>query len=205
MARQHEWDEQWLQMVSLLQRYRRSFAMSLAESQRLFDAAPDLALSPLFAQSVVSQVLHSRSEQLESSVCRWLGHLVFSADTLSGTDTRWVEPPSVIGVYGSSLLIEGMVVVRSDDVDASRLTSWPWPERGLELGAPPTDSVVYDVSPGFHELGRPEFRRVRQGTVLSEVYLDGRGLDACQVGSQQELWCDGADREWENRARSRDN
>jgi hypothetical protein len=73
------------------------------------------------------------------------------------------------------------------------------------LDTPPTDSVVYNVSPGFHELGRSEFRRVRQGTVLSEVYLDGRGVDARQVGSQQELWCDGADHEWESRARARDN
>jgi hypothetical protein len=153
MARQREWEEQWLRIVSLLQYCRGSVAMSLTESQQLFDATPDLALPPAFAQSVVSQVLHNRSEQWQSSVRSRLGDLVFS----------------------------------------------------LELSPPPTESMVYDVSPGFHALGRSEFRRVRQGTVLSDAYLDGRGLDACQFGSRYELWCDGTDHEQDSMARIRDN
>ena len=178
--------------------------MSLAEAQQLFDATPDLTLPPMFARSVVSQVLHNRSERWQSSVCRWLGNLVFSADTLAWADTRWAATRSVIGVHGGGLSIEGMTVVRSDDVDAGRMTG-PWPARGLEVSLPPTDSVVYDVWPGFHALGRSEFRRVRQGTVLSDAYLDGRGLDACQFGSQHELWCDSTDHEQDSMARIRDN
>jgi hypothetical protein len=191
-------------MVTVLQRGRRTLAVSLAEAQQLFDAAPDLALSRLFAQSVVSQVLHARAEQLESSICRWFGQLIFSADTLSGTDPRWADPPSVIGVHGSGVSLEGIVVVRSDEVDADRLT-WPRPAHPGARGMPPTEAVVYDVWPGFHELGPSAFRRVRQGTVLSEVCLDGRGLEARQIGSRQDLWCGSADHEWEGRGRTWNN
>lgn len=208
MTRARQGDELWHRLVTLLQHDRRALAASLTESQELFDAAPDVRLSPLFAQSVVAQVMHRQCEQHHRGVCRWLGHLVFSSSTHSGLSSRWEELAGVVGLCSPSAPLEGTLVVRTDDVDASQL-NWPRPDRRDHGGEATIDTVVYDVSPRFHEWSRWELGRVCHGTVRSEVYLDGRGLESCQIGSQQQfqqqLWCDGADREWNSRGNAHDN
>ena len=92
MANRREWDEEWGKIASLLQHCRRSVSMSLADAQRWFDGAPDLTLSPLFMQSVVSQVLHDRWEQWQALLRDRLTGLVYSADALALTDAGWSEP-----------------------------------------------------------------------------------------------------------------
>lgn len=204
MTKRRESEEQWGRIVSLLERCRRSVTMSLAEAQQRFDSAPDLTLSALFVRSVVSQALDGRSEQLQSGIRRWLGNLVFSADALAWADVAWMETPHVVGVERDRLWLGVATVVRSDDVDAGRIAE-PRPVCGSSGGPPPTDPVVYDVWADLHGLGHSEFRRVRQGTVLSDAFLDGRDLSAQEFGTQHELWCDSADHRWDSRARIRNN
>jgi hypothetical protein len=178
--------------------------MSLADAQRWFDGAPDLTLSPLFMQSVVSQVLHDRWEQWQALLRDRLTGLVYSADALALTDAGWSEPARVVGLDGDPRWMDTLSVVRSDDLDAGHVVG-PWCFHGWEEGPPPTDSVVYDVWPDWRGLGHSEFRRVRQGTVRSDACLDGRELSVQQFQTRHELWCDSADHEWESSARNRGN
>jgi hypothetical protein len=204
MTKRRESEQQWEQIVSLVERCRRSVAMSLSEAQQRFDAAPELVLSPLFVRSVVSQALHGRTERLQSTMRRWLGELVFSADALAWVEAGWMETPRVVGVERDRLWIGVATVVRSDDVDAGRLAGLR-PGGVSAASAASTDPVVYDAWADWRGLGHSEFRRVRQGTVLSDAYLDGRALSVQEFGTQHALWCDSADHRWESRARIRDN
>jgi hypothetical protein len=204
MTRRRESEEQWGHIVSLLERCRQAARWSLSEAQQWYDQAPSLALAPLFVRSVVAQTLQRHAEQLQANARNWLGELLFSADTSAGSGWMWTEVPRWVGAEPDHLWFDAATVVRSDDVDVRRVGGACSP-LALEADAALTEAVVYDVWPDFRELERSEFRRVHEGTVRSDVYLDGRGWNAEAWGMQQELWCDGADHERDGRARIRGN
>ena len=105
-----------------------------------------------------------------------------------------MEPPSVIGVHGAHASMEGLTRIQSDVVDTRRI-SMAWPAGTWDRGVQPTDSIVFDVSLDYRELDRSQVCRIRQGTVLWDACIDGHGLDACQVASLFDSWCDSTEYE----------
>lgn len=194
MARRSEWDEQWRQLAAVLRQYRQSGGLTLAEAQQLFDAAPDVHLSPAFVQSILAQIDQCRSADTTSTACHVLGDWIFCTSTLMPIAAGLVEPPSVIGIHGGHASTAGLTRIQSDVVDTRRI-SMAWPVGTWDRGTQPTDSIVLDVSLDCQELDRSQVCRIRQGTVLWDACIDGHGLDARQVASLFDSWCDSAEYE----------
>jgi hypothetical protein len=189
MDRRSEWDEQWRHLAALLRRTRRAGGLTLTEAQQLFDTAPDMPLSPAFVQSVLAQLSHRRATDAAPVDCHLLGDWVFCAASWAPPTAELAEPPSVIGICGGHTSAEGMTRIQSDAVDVRRICmTWPASTRGLD--GHPTDTIVLDVLNGCQDLDRSQVYRIRQGVVLWDACIDGRGLEGCEVASLCDSWCD---------------
>ncbi len=205
MTRRRESQQrQWERIVALVERCRQSAVLSLADAQQRFDAAPDLALSDQFVRSVVSQVLHGRSEQLQATACQRLGMLQFSADAFARAETLWGDAPCWIVIEPDRSRIDLATVVRSDDLNVTCAADLrPAGESVLDWS--PTEAVVYDVWADWRGSGRGESRPGGPGVLRWDVYQDGRDLSTVQFGVPPAWWRDNADHRRESRARVRDN
>ncbi|MHB0955700.1 MAG: hypothetical protein ACYC0X_04905 [Pirellulaceae bacterium] len=196
MDRQSEWDEQWRQMAALLRHYRRMGGRTLAEAQQLYDAAPDVSLSPACVLSLLAQVQPWRTPEVASTACQLLGEGILCATAWMPPGPAFAEPSSLIGIHAGHAPHEAITQIGSDRVDVRRM-SLTWPPSTWHGDTQGTDCVVFDVSSGCQEWDRSQYSIVRQGTVLWDACIDGKGLDACEVASRFDLWCDSRDHDRE--------
>ena len=194
MARRSEWDEPWRRLTAVLRQYRESGGLTLAEAQQLFDAAPDVRLPQALLHAILAQVYQRRSADSASTACHLLGDWVSCTATVIPVAAGLMEPPSMIGVHGAHASMEGLTRIQSDVVDTRRI-SMAWPVGTWDRGMQPTDSIVFDVSLDCQELDCSQVGRIRQGTVLWDACIDGHGLDARQVASIFDSWCDSTEYE----------
>ena len=156
--------------------------------------AAETPMAAMEIRAVVETVMQRVAERREARLPGLLEGLLFTAHAMAAAGAEWMQPPDCIGTQLSHAREELMTNINSLSVDVGRIT------RGLRAGEPvpdlaPADRIVFDVWPNFHELDRSHFRRVRQGTVRRDAWLEGRDVMAQHGGAICMASCDLTGRE----------
>jgi hypothetical protein len=168
--------------------------MTLRDAERLYNEAPDAHLSASQIGSVVAAVMRRMTSRWEPMLGELIEDLLFTADALAASDLPHSDPPDLIGLHR----LESSHVLTTDidsySVDTRRIVfSRLGAEVAADAGA--ANAMVYNVWPGFDELDRSEFRRVRQGTMRRDACLDSCELGQLQIGAVHNLWCEDTEHE----------